>query len=109
MKRVYVAHNLIDAYLLQGALETQGIESIVQGDFLWSIRGEIPMTIETCPQVWVINEEDFETAMEIVGDLQFQKTAVAGASVQEWICEKCGVSNEEQYSECWHCGAEQKK
>jgi len=108
MKRVYRAQNLTDAYLLKGVLETQDIKAIVQGDFLWSTRGAVPITTETCPSVWVVDEEDYERAMEIVSD--FQSREMAGDSVgEEWICDKCGENNEGQFTECWQCSAERNK
>ncbi len=108
MKRVYQARNPADAQLLKGILETQDIEATVQGDFLWSTRGEVPITLETSPSVWVVDEKDFERAMEIVRD--FQRPEVPGDSLlQEWKCDRCGETNEGQFSECWQCGAERKQ
>ncbi len=65
MKQVYVAKNPADAHLLKGLLEGEDIQAIVRGEFLWGTRGEVPITPETCPTVWVINDSDYERAMEL--------------------------------------------
>jgi hypothetical protein len=57
MKKIYTARSPFDAHLLKGALEGEQIEAIVQGDFLWGARGEVPITPETCPSVWIVNIE----------------------------------------------------
>ena len=32
-----------------------------------------------------------------------KSTEIINANVIEWKCNKCGESNEEQFSECWQC------
>lgn len=59
MKKIYTARNPVDAHLLKGALEGEQIEAIVQGDFLWGARGEVPIAPETCPSVWIVNDTDY--------------------------------------------------
>jgi hypothetical protein len=39
--------NPTDAHLLKGLLESEGIEAVVQGEFLWIARGEVPITTDT--------------------------------------------------------------
>ena len=101
MTRVYEAQNPTDAHLLKDILDTQNIEAIVKGDLLWAARGEIP----DCPSVWVVDDENYEEAMQVVRE--YSSKGVAGRSiVKEWKCKKCGEIIEEQFSECWQCGAE---
>ncbi len=103
MKRVYLAQNPADAHLLRGILENEGIDAAVHGDFLWGARGELPLTVDTSPSVWVLNEADHERALEIAKTFHSDGEGVlpAGAS---WICKHCGESNEGQFTECWQCG-----
>ncbi len=104
MRRIYVATNPADAHLLKGALEAEGIAAFVQGDFLWNLRGEIPVAPETSPSVWIEAESDYERAMEIVSELtDLESTAPAGP---DWRCSGCGEMNESQFTECWQCGRE---
>lgn len=36
MENVYTAMNPTDAHLVRGLLESEGIEAVVQGEFLWT-------------------------------------------------------------------------
>jgi hypothetical protein len=60
MKKVYTATNPANANLLKGVLESVNIQTIVQGEFLWGVRGEIPVTPETSPSVLVVNDTDYK-------------------------------------------------
>ena len=104
MKKVYIASNPVYAHLLKGILEGDNIQSIVQGEFLWNVRGEVPITPETSPSVWVIDEADYDRAMEIIKIFQVEENNSEHETL-EWKCNKCGESNEGQFSECWQCGA----
>lgn len=104
MKQVYVARNPADAHLLKGILEGGNIQAIVRGEFLWGARGEVPITPETCPSVWVINNSDYERAMEVIKDFPSVER-VCDLESKEWRCNQCGETNEGQFTECWQCGA----
>jgi hypothetical protein len=108
MKKIYTARNPVDAHLLKGALEGEQIEAIVQGDFLWSARGEVPITPETCPSVWIVNDADYEEAIQTLEDFKSQEIA-APIQTGEWKCDNCDETNEGQFLECWQCGALRKK
>lgn len=103
MKKIYIARNPVDAHLLRGVLEGEGVQAVVQGEFLWSARGEVPITGETSPSVWVVNDEDFERAMETVKEFQSLE-GISDSQNEEWKCAACGETNEGQFTECWHCG-----
>jgi|SRR5208283_1181028 hypothetical protein len=105
MKKIYIAKNPIDANLFKGILEGEKIQAIVQGEFLWSVRGEVPITPETCPSVWIINDDDYEKAVQILRDFELQGMSTDSVG-DDWKCKKCGESNEKQFSECWQCGSE---
>ena len=98
-----MAMNPTDAHLLKGVLESEGIEAVVQGEFLWSTRGEVPITTDTAPSVWVINDADYEQAMEVVKEFQSSEES-SDPENKEWKCNNCNETNEGQFTECWHCG-----
>jgi Putative prokaryotic signal transducing protein len=103
MKKVYVATNPINAHLLKGILEGENIEAIVQGEFLWGARGEISITPETSPSVWVVDDADYDHAIELINTFQTGDND-GNLDIIEWKCSKCGEANEGQFSECWQCG-----
>ena len=102
MKKVYVARDLSDAHLLKGFLKGENIEAEVQGESLWKLRGEIPITEDTNPAVWVIHDADYDRAMELVSIFNEGEpyTSIEG---KPWRC-RCGEENEGQFTECWSCG-----
>jgi|MudIll2142460700_1097286.scaffolds.fasta_scaffold246408_3 hypothetical protein len=108
MKKIYTARNPIDAHLLKGALEGEQIEAIIQGDFLWAARGEVPITPETCPSVWIVNDADYEKAVQVLEDFKSQEIT-APIQTEEWKCDNCNETNEGQFLECWQCGTLRKK
>ena len=103
MRRIYVATNPADAHLLKGALEAEGIPAVVQGDFLWNLRGEVPVAPETSPSVWIEDESDYDRAREIV-DALLMETGASEEAGPDWRCDACGETNEAQFTECWQCG-----
>jgi hypothetical protein len=104
MKKVYSATHPVNAHLVKGILEGENIKCIVQGEYLWNVRGEIPLTPDTCPSVWVILDDDYDRAMEVIRKFQVEGSR-CDLNTKEWRCSKCGESNEGQFSECWKCGA----
>lgn len=108
MKQVYIATNPIDAHLIKGALESRQINAIVQGDFLWTVRGEVPISPETCPSVWIINDDDYEKALDVLEDFKSQEI-MDDAQIEEWKCANCDEINEGQFLECWQCGSSKKE
>lgn len=103
MKQVYSALHPTEAYLVKGLLESHGIESEVRGDILFSARGELPITAETAPSVWILEERQFAAARKVIH--QYEKNNAEDLSVQElWTCGSCGEKHGEQFSHCWKCG-----
>lgn len=65
MIEIYRAADPLQAALLQGMLEAEGIESAVIGEYAFNVRGGTPMTPETLPRVCVAREDDVARAREI--------------------------------------------
>ena len=102
MKKVYTAKNPADAHLLKGLLEGENIETEVRGEFLFGVRGEVPITPDTCPSVWVMDDADYARAVELVST--FCEEELSNPMKGEaWRC-SCGEENEGQFTECWSCG-----
>lgn len=59
MHVVYEAENVIDAHLVRGRLEAEGVSAFVRGDFLAGAMGELP--VSGLLAVWVV-EDDFARA-----------------------------------------------
>lgn len=102
MKKVYIAKNPADAHLLKGLLEGENIEAKVRGEFLYGVRGEVPITPDTCPSVWVMDDSDYDKALELVSTFR-EGESPNPIEVEAWRC-SCGEENESQFTECWSCG-----
>src|SRR5690606_21970087 len=104
MKLIATLANEMEAMLLRADLEAAGIRSFVQGETLGAARGEIPLTQQTLPQVWVA-DEDAEPAAAVAGELcgRWRERAAEG---EPWTCPHCGARVDGQFEVCWQCGAD---
>ena len=101
MKRVHVASDSAQARLLQQLLEAEGLGVLVKGEYLDTLRGEIPLP-EALPEVWVLEDEQEERAREIVSE---HLTGPALAETEaSWVCPGCSEELEPQFRACWSCG-----
>ena len=104
MKRVYTAHDPIEAHLVKGLLKADGIEAIVRGEHLFPLRGSLPVTSDTNPSVWVANDMDFDKGRTIVQAYDHGARADRERA-PHWHCAWCGETLEGQFTACWKCGA----
>ena len=106
MTQVFVAKHPAEAHLVKGLLLAQGIEAEVRGEALYGARGEAPVTPDTCPSVWVL--DDRETARALAFVRRYEQGGdppeLHGAS---WRCPSCGEQVESQFTACWQCGTGQ--
>lgn len=99
MIQAYVAHNLAQAHLIKGFLDSEGIFAVVRGEHLVALQGEIPITMDTLPSIWV-PEEDRARARELI-----EQALKDDLPADDWTCIGCGEAVEGQFTECWQCGA----
>lgn len=100
MRKVYDAADPTEAHLMKGLLEAEGIECWVSGDLLFSARGEIPVTEDTCPGVWIRRPDQLLRARAIIEAIH----RPAGTGARAWRCPDCGETLEAQFTDCWRCG-----
>ena len=67
MIKLYSAQNNVDAYIVKGLLEQQGISASVYGEYLQGGIGELPMAGLVTVSV---SEDDFENAKKILRDFE---------------------------------------
>jgi hypothetical protein len=99
-----MAENPIAAQMVVDLLETQGIAAKVQGEHIFAVRGALPISY---PTVWVLDEDDYDRARELV--LAYEQNAAPGSedlAAEPWTCPQCGERIEGQFGLCWQCGAE---
>ena len=100
MRKVYSSDNGAIVGHIRQVLEDQAIPCIVRNDFLSGGAGELPVN-ETWPEIWVIDDRDFDRASALVHTI----VATAQESEPPWRCASCGEQMEGQFTDCWRCGA----
>ena len=103
MRRVYVARHPTEAHFLKGLLASQGIETEIRGEALFSARGELPVTSDTCPSVWVLDDSQLDRALLLIAEYERRERPPDTLGVP-WRCSSCGEELEPQFTECWRCG-----
>ncbi|HEU4866417.1 MAG TPA: DUF2007 domain-containing protein [Actinomycetota bacterium] len=100
MIRAYVANSLAQAHLIKGFLDAEGIFALVRGEHLVGIAGEIPITMDTLPSIWV-GEDDRDRARALIDEALKNELVF-----EDWTCPECGETVEGQFTECWQCGSD---
>jgi hypothetical protein len=68
MHKIFVAHDPVEAHLIAGLLNNEGIDAQVHGESLFGLRPEIGFTDDTLPSVWISQESQLEEALELVAE-----------------------------------------
>jgi len=98
MKKLTSAESLITINHYKNLLAAEGIPTEIRNEHLGSIMGEMPF-FETWPQIWVINDLDFDRATQLITSVDSESPGAA------WRCKQCGEENEGQFAACWKCSA----
>lgn len=105
MKRVFTAQHSAEAHFVKGLLETEGIQAEVRGEDLSGVRGGVPITPDTSPSVWVLEDSQLESARAIIK--RYETGAGMGPGrTSSWQCPTCGEQMEGQFTSCWKCGTD---
>lgn len=100
MRKVYGSQLFPMVGHLKNVLESHGIHCTIKNEFLGGAAGEVP-PIECWPELWVIEDNEFDEATAIVSVASLEYSAV---SAETWSC-VCGEALEGQFTACWRCGA----
>lgn len=97
MKRLKPAPNLFIATLWADLLKQAGVAVTVLRANASSLAGEIPPD-QAVPEVWVLDENDYQRANDLLEELTHAKH-------QHWRCSGCGETIDGPFEQCWSCGA----
>lgn len=103
MVKVYTASGPMQAHIFRDLLAAEGIDAQLRGEELFGMRGELPLTNDTLPSLWVA-EADYEQARDLV--LAFEEGENPDRGGSPWVCAQCGEELESQFTLCWNCGTE---
>lgn len=66
-----------------------------------TLAGGVPFA-EVFPELWVIRDEDYDQAKELL-----RVQAMVGETGQSaWVCSGCGERHASEFTSCWKCGKE---
>ena len=100
MKLVYTHENRFLVANAQNILEQHGVNSVWKNEFASSAIGEVA-PLDTCPELWVVDDADYDQAIRIIS------TALSASNAPEWICDSCNEKNDAAFELCWNCQTEQ--
>jgi hypothetical protein len=102
MKELFRERDFTKVGFFESVLEAEGIPTIVRNKHLtMSGLTEIPIP-EFFPALCVINDEDYEPAMEII---RKHLTENSIGVEREVTCTACGEPSPGNFDVCWACGA----
>lgn len=104
VQRIFVARNLSEAHIVNGMLNAAGIAAQVRGQYLAGGYGELPITSDTMPSVWIDDATQSAAARGIIDDYE----RPGGSRTPGWRCEQCGEVHQGQFTACWKCGRERR-
>lgn len=92
------------AQLLRGALESEGVAVVVQGEHASAAAGELPVGASAEYRVCLVDDEQLPRASHLVRAWLAERRS--GPAGEPWRCADCGELCEPQFRSCWNCGAE---
>ncbi len=98
MRKVYSCSSVIELSPYQFALDAAGIKYLIKNEFSQGATGEIPAT-ESWPQLWVIDEQDFEKAQQLCTSVEAEQKQ----NNADWQCSNCNEINASSFEYCWQC------
>jgi hypothetical protein len=99
LKLVYTHPNIALVTQAQSLIEHEGIECALRNEYASGAVGELA-PISAWPEVWVVDDNDFDRAVAIV------EASRQDIDEADWRCPGCGSSNPATFESCWHCGGD---
>ena len=96
MKMLYSNDNTFLVSNLKNIIESHNISTFIKNEFAQGAVGEIS-AIDSWPELWVLNDADFDEAMKIVASSQI---SIKG---EDWLCKNCIEKNDPSFEICWNC------
>ena len=96
---IYRGTDPIEANLLKGLLESEGIPAVVHGGDLVGGYSGVP---KVCDVRLLVPERYRERSAGVLERYARERPGEA-----EWRCRDCGELNAATFESCWNCGADQ--
>ena len=103
MKDLFREFDFTKVGYYQSMLESHGIETFVKNRDVSGLAGEAAIMPELWPTLCVVQDDDYEKAMQIIRE---SSATDAERAETEVTCPDCGETNPGNFDICWSCGAE---
>lgn len=100
MKELFRERNVVGLSHYRHLLEAAGIPTFIRNENLAQAEAPIPVF---CPALCVVNDEDYERAIELIRENQIEAEE---AAKEEAPCPACAEMNPGSFELCWNCGAD---
>jgi hypothetical protein len=101
MRKVFSSNEVSETALVRDALVHHGVDVTIQNEY--SGRSAVP-GFRPPAEVWVRNDDDYESARQIVVDAIAALDSKSDAP--PWACSSCREENPQSFEVCWSCGRE---
>jgi hypothetical protein len=91
-----------EAHIVSGMLNAAGITAQVRGHYLAGGYGELPISTDTLPSVWIEDMAQIANARTLISE--YERPGPGKGT--PWRCEQCGEIHARQFTACWKCGRE---
>ncbi len=101
MKDLFREFDFTKVGYYQSIIESQGVETFVRNRDSASLVGEAAIMPDLWPTLCVVNDEDYERAMQMIRD---SVSVDSERSDIEVVCSACQEKNPGNFDLCWSCG-----
>lgn len=103
---VYIARDEMDAGTALAMLRAEGIEGRVVGANLQTASGELGMSYNALPRIWV-RSDDATRARELIANHERERREASERPPAEpWRCPACSEEVQGDFDLCWNCETE---
>jgi hypothetical protein len=100
MREVFVNQDHARVGYYKSVLDQAGIPNFVRNQDSNNSMTDMPSML-FFPALCVLHDEDYDRAMEILGEIYYAQPAQA----PEWRCSTCAEEVPGNFDSCWQCGA----
>ncbi len=103
---VYVGRNASDAAAALAMLRAEGIEGRIVGENLQTAAGDLGISYNALPRIWVVAEHAARARELIARHEEEARERDSEPAGDPWTCPKCGETVEADFDLCWNCQTE---
>ena len=96
MKLVYTHENRLLVSNVQNILSNADINLTLKNEYAGGASGDLSF-LSTWPELWVVQDDDFDKAMEIINRITNE------INESDWSCSQCSEQNSAAFEVCWNC------